>query len=199
MEQERKKDLHLIIAFIIIVSIALFYLMQTSLGRYRKQANANVEASIASWIISVNNEQIGKGATLTNKIIPTFEKNDNVKEGTIAPGTKGYFDLKIESSKVDVNFTYDITAAVSEVLKITDLKITSYLIDSIDEADKITYVDGIKGTILKNTPETNIRVFIEWDDDDTTQTMDNEKDTEIGISDIKEASITVNLKFAQAA
>ena len=106
---ENKKDLRFIIIFIVIVGISLLYLAQASYAKYRRQIDGNVEATVAQWNIKVNNELINNKSVLTNDIIPYLESNPYIKENVIAPGGTGYFDLSIDGTEVDVDFTYQIT------------------------------------------------------------------------------------------
>lgn len=54
----KKKDIHFLIIFIVIITFSLFYLFQSSYAKYRKQVSAGMQATIASWNIKVNTENI---------------------------------------------------------------------------------------------------------------------------------------------
>ena len=199
MNTEKKKDIKFIIIFIIIITLSFTYLFQASYAKYRKQVNAEVDAEIASWNIKINNEDIGKKKTLTNKIEPVFPGDEFTNEGVIAPGSIGYFDLIINATNVDVDFTYELTAEPSTTSSISDLKINSYIINpSATNTTQIPYTNGTKltNTIVRNTPSTTIRMYIEWNDTDG-QTMDNSADTDVGVDQNSKALINVTFNFYQ--
>ena len=172
---ENKKDLRFIIIFIVIVGISLIYLAQASYAKYRRQIDGNVEATVAQWNIKVNNELINNKSVLTNDITPYFESNPYIKSGVLAPGGTGYFDLSIDGTEVDVDFTYQITIENDESAPLEDLIITRY------EQDRVAYnydsETGITGNITKNTGPVNVRVYFMWNDSETN-VMDNQADTE---------------------
>ena len=189
-------DIRFGILFIVVVGLSITYLFQSSYAKYRRQAETSVENTIASWNILLNNESIIDKTVLTNTVTPTITANNYVKTGTIAPGSTGSFDITIDATDVDVDFTFEIEGEVDATTPLVDLKITQYQIDSgtvedYDPDDKIT------GEILKNTPLTTIHCFYEWDDSQTNQ-MDNADDTEYaGNSNYETTYITVTAHFEQ--
>lgn len=194
MKKEIKKDIRFIIIFILIVTISFIYLFQSTYAKYKKQVNAEVNSNIASWNIKINNETISNKKTLTNSITPTFYENEYVKENTLAPGTKGYFDLNIDSSKVDVDFNYEINASLDTTTNLKDFKITNYEIN--DSGTKQRYnVTGITSSLKKNTKNTKIRFYVEWIDD-STNTMNNSEDTTYA-AEHENVKYILSIKFAQ--
>ena len=86
--------------------------------------------------------------TLTNSITPTFYENEYVKENTLAPGIKGYFDINIDSSKVDVDFNYEVNAVLNNSTNLTNFKITDYELN--DSATKQNFsTTGISNSLPK--------------------------------------------------
>ena len=100
-----KRDGLFIVAFILVVGISLLYLFQTSYAKYRRTNDATVQARIASWDVKINNESIINQTTLSNTIIPTIDTNQHVKSGMIAPGSTGSYEIRIDATNVDVDFT----------------------------------------------------------------------------------------------
>lgn len=193
---EKKKDIRFILLFILIVGVSLFYLFQSSYAKYKKQITGDVEATVASWNIKINNESINNKSVLSNYIIPTLDSSEYIKEGVIAPSSTGYFDLLINAEEVDVDFTYEITGTVHEETQLDDLIITEYEQDGI----KKTYTEEnkITGEIQKNSPNTSIRIYFKWNDDSLSETMDNQSDTEYATnSNNKQTKIKVDIKFTQ--
>ncbi len=192
---KKKSDLRFIIIFIIIAGISLLYLFQASYAKYRRQIEGNVEATIASWNIKVNNESINNKTVLTNTIVPVIDSNTYVKSNVIAPGSTGYFDLIINAQEVDVDFNYEISGSIHEDTPLSDLIITEYEINNVrttyNETNKIT------GTLQKNTGNTSIRIYFKWNDD-TTENMNNKQDTDYAIDATHQPTkIKVTIKFTQ--
>lgn len=194
MKKELKKDLKFIIIFILVVTVSFIYLFQSTYAKYKKQVNSNVNSTIASWNIKINDETINNKKTLTNSITPTFYENEYVKENTLAPGIKGYFDINIDSSKVDVDFNYEVNAVLNNSTNLTDFKITDYELN--DSGTKQNFnTTGISNSLPKNTKNTKIRFYVEWIDDDTN-VMNNIEDTTYATNhdDVK---YVLTIKFTQ--
>lgn len=191
-----KNDKKFIIIFIIIAIICFYYLFQTSYAKYRKKIDGTVQTRIASWLIKVNNENIENKDTLTNEITPVFDENQYVNNGVIAPGSTGYFELIINAEDVDVDFTYEITTTVDESTPLEDLVLTGYELNGT----RHNYQEGsrtVTGDIQKNTGDTTLKVFFKWNDD-STNTMNNEDDTEYAIDENHEITkINVSIHFIQ--
>lgn len=200
MKKMDKKDLKFIIIFIVVVACSCTYLYQSSYAKYRKRVTAQVDLSVANWAIKINNEDVKNNKVLTNKLVPEFEESEYTKANVLAPGSKGYCDIVIDSTKVDVNFEITIQAKVPATSTITDLIVTDYIINPSDtNTTKIAYTElqEIHIPVVHNTPQTVIRLYIEWDDDPTTQTMDNEADTNAAVNTASEALIEINTRFTQ--
>ena len=194
MKKELKKDLRFIIIFILVVTISFIYLFQSTYAKYKKQVNSNVNSTIASWNIKINNETINNKKTLTNSITPTLYENEYVKENTLAPGIKGYFDINIDSSKVDVDFNYEVNAVLNNSTNLTDFKITDYELN--DSGIKQNFsTTGISNSLPKNKKNTKVRFCVEWIDDNTN-IMNNIEDTTYATNhdDVK---YVLTIKFTQ--
>ncbi len=193
------KDIRFILIFIFIVSFSFIYLFQTSLAKYRKQISGNVDLQIAKWNIKINDEDVLNKSVLTNNIIPVFEGNEYTKDSVIAPGSKGYCDIIIDATNVDVDFTYELGISIGEENQISDLKTTGYIINPTNNTeDTIIELNGeaIKGEITHNTAQTKIRLYFEWYDEDDNN-MDNKADTDVAIDETSQAVISANIRFSQ--
>lgn len=193
------KDIRFILIFIFIVSFSFIYLFQTSLAKYRKQITGNVDLQIAKWNIKINDEDVENKSVLTNNIIPVFEGNEYTKDSVIAPGSKGYCDIIIDATNVDVNFTYELGITIGEENQISDLKTSGYIINPTGTTeDIITELSNgnIKGEIVHNTKQTKIRLYFEWYDD-ADNNMDNKADTDVAIDENSKAVIAASIRFSQ--
>lgn len=185
------------IFYFVLIFICLFYLVQSSYAKYKKDIEGDLKSSIAKWNIKVNDELITNKSKLTNNITPIFEGNEYVKDNVIAPGVEGYYDIIIESSVSNYPFTYQINSNVSTSSDVKDLITTKYIINPDTDNIENTYSkeNGITGTFTQNGI-VKIRVFIKWNDIIDT-TMDNQKDTEVAIDSNSKALMEVKLKFTQ--
>ena len=200
MKKMDKKDLKFIIVFIVVLACSFTYLYQSSYAKYRKRVTTDMDLNVAKRTIKINNEDIKNNKKLTNKLVPEFEESEYTKANVLAPGSKGYCDIVIDSSNVDVNFEISLIAKVPPESAIVDLRVTDYIINPSDaNTNKETYTElqEINIPVVHNTPQTVIRLFIKWDDDPTTQKMDNEADTNAAVNTSSEALIEINTNFTQ--
>ena len=97
-----------------------------TLDKYRKQIEGNLEGTVAHWNIKLNGEDIHR--EMTNIITPVINESNYTKTGVVAPGTTGYFNLAIDATDVDVDFTY--TISFESLNSLEDIKVTSYEINN---------------------------------------------------------------------
>lgn len=199
---------------LILVSLALTVsLMSDTYSRYVADTVGSLEVQFAKWKILVNDIDITNGNTSSIELTPVIEENSNVAANKFAPSSKGYFDIEIDPSNVEVSFDYEVTL---ELLNdnLPDLLISKYSILKSDftENDAIVTNDivdnKITGTLKYKNLSTSsdevfmfepftIRVYFEWFDGDTA-TMSDEDDTLIGTStDVTSLQIKASVKFEQ--
>lgn len=180
---------------IVFIIICLIYIGQSTYSKYKDQISGNTNIEIATWKIIVNEENISGKTELSKDITPTLPGNEYIKEGVLAPGAEGYYDIIIDCSNIDVAFNYSISASPSEESAIKDLIITGYEINPTEEQNILEYNDKITNDINYDVDSITIRIYIKWDDGDTS-TMDNTEDTEITLNH-KTISFTNYIEFNQ--
>lgn len=190
-----KKFLLLIIG--ICICFLLFYVVQIY-AKYLTSTEGSTSLTIANWNIRVNNISIKSNTNISNTIVPVFPGTEHIASGIIAPTAEGYFDLIFDFSDTDVSFKYDITVSVGENSSVQDLVTTGY---SIDNGEKITfenYNTPITEIIeLSSNIETRkIRVYIMWDDNEISQSMNNDADT-LSTSSENLPILNINISFTQ--
>ena len=167
-----------IIFFVALMS--LFYcltLMQDTYAKYISSADATAGLTIARWNILLNDQDILVSSNFSDTIVPTFEGTDNIKSDVIAPTAEGYFEIELDGTDTDVSFDYTISITKPNTNTVDDLIITGYEIDgtsyTYDDEDDIT------GEILFDDLDKvkNFTFYVEWDDNESTQTMNNAQDT----------------------
>ena len=193
--KNHKKFLLLLIG--ICICILLFFIVQIY-AKYITSTEGNTSLTIANWNILVNNMSIITDSDISSSIVPVFPGTDHIASGIIAPTAEGYFDLNLDFSNVDVSFKYDISVSADENSSVQDLVAIGY---SLDDGEKIifeNYNDPISEIIeLSSELDTRkVRVYIMWDDDESSQTMTNDDDT-LSTSSESQPLLHVNVSFTQ--
>ena len=190
---------------LVISSLALtLSLMSNTYSRYVADVDSNIDLLFAKWQILVNENDITNNTTTSINITPVMEENVNVAENTVAPSSKGYFDIDIDPSNAGVSFDYSINLNVEDE-NMPDLMISKYAVLDKDynEGDQITTTtilnNTIDGTVDYNAtahePFT-IRVFFECYEGVDVK-MDDEGDTNIGYeAALNNKSLLVNASIS---
>lgn len=190
-----KKFILLIIGLLI---CCLLFILTQIYAKYLSSTSGSTTMQIANWNVKVNNQSIKTNTNLQGHIIPVFPGSEHISSNIIAPTAEGYFDLNFDFSQVDVSCSYTIQTSVNSNSSVTDLIATGYSIDDGPTINLEHPNDSISDTILlTNQLRTRkIRVFILWNDDETTQSMINTDDTQATISSTP-ALLDVNISFTQ--
>ena len=190
---------------LVISSLALtLSLMSNTYSRYVADVDSNIDLLFAKWQILVNENDITNNTTTSINITPVMEENVNVAENTVAPSSKGYFDIDIDPSNAGVSFDYSINLNIEDE-NMPDLMISKYAVLDKDynEGDQITATtilnNTIDGTVDYNAtahePFT-VRVFFEWYEG-VDEKMDDEADTNIGYeAALNNKSLLVNASIS---
>lgn len=188
--------------------------MSSTYSRYVAGTTGNIDILFSKWQILINNEDITNQNNSSITITPTIEQNENIKENTIAPSSKGYFDIDINPTNVDVSFRYTINLEIDNE-DIPDLVISKYTIlpNDYEEGDILEYTTLQESTITNDLLYDNetedfsfepftIRIYFEWYEGEDEQ-MNDEADTEIGLeaAETEEEDLTftinANITFQQ--
>lgn len=194
----KKRQFKLLLACISL--LLLLDLIQDTYAKYISGAEATVDFAIARWAFLVNSQDVLDESNFSNTIVPTFDTNANIATGVIAPTSTGYFDIEIDSSDVDVAYSSTISLSQNSTNTVDDLVFVGY---SLNDGTMVSLNDVTTATITTNHPLNEIntvntyRVYIKWNDDALTETMDNADDT--AASQSGDASVVVNLNFIQLA
>ena len=202
MDKINKKFTILIIGLILLTILLGFALIY---AKYISSAYGNTKMAIARWDIKVNNLSIKNNTNISNTLKPIFPGNSNIAANIIAPTAEGYFDLNFDFSGADVSFKYEITPSVDSSSSVKDLVATGYSIadnggEFGNRVNLKNYNDKISDTILLNSlvKKRTIRIYILWNDDETSQEMSDDEDTNSTKSE-KDPLFHVNIIFTQVA
>ncbi len=193
---------------VIMISISFsLSMMSNTYSRYIASTTNSIETPFAKWQIMINNEDITSNNEASITFNPIIEKNENVKENTIAPSSKGYFDINIDPTNVDVSFSYKINLNI-ENDNMPDLLITKYAIldENYIEGDELNLINldnnEINNSMIYNNSTFNkytIRVFFEWYEGEN-ELMNDQDDTNIGkdaVTNNNKLIIDANIEFKQ--
>lgn len=155
------------------LSMTIFMVID-SYGLFESKNVLNVDSNIAKWNVFINGTDIKKNETfVVDKI--NLINNDNVLEGKMAPGSKGYFDIVIDPTDTDTSIRYDISFDFSSLNdKIVVSGIEEITSGNLVRTGKNTYSKVITLNEIKNGITNIIRVYIKWDN------SDDESDSAIG-------------------
>ena len=193
--KNHKKFLLLLIGLCI---CALLFFIVDIYAKYVTSTEGSTELTIANWNISVNNLSLKNNTDISETITPVFPGNKHIASGIIAPTAEGYFDLNFDFSNADVSFKYEIKTSVDENSSVKDLVTTGYSIDDGEKINFENYNDPITEIIelYSNIETRKIRIYVMWDDSETSQTMSNSDDT-ISTTVENPPLLNVNISFTQ--
>lgn len=194
-----KKIVLILICCILLASLLLFINM--IYAKYKTEVSGKASISISRWDVKVNDNSIKNNQDISSTITPIFPGNEYIASNIIAPTAEGYFDLFLDYTATDVAFKYEINVSPNEESAVKDLVTTGY---SVDDGEKIEFSEfnsPISETVnLSNENKTKkIRIYIVWNDDPDTSSMDNLSDTSSTLKADSSAILDVSVAFTQVA
>ena len=159
MKKQTKQKL--LIGTIASVTAILGIVGGATLSKYFTKIEGNGSAVVARWSFKANNSS----ERFTN--IPlTTNYNNKVATNTIAPGTKGSFDIVLDATNADVGIDY--------VIKLSNFTNKPNNLYFKYDGNKINNLDrAVEGTILLNDARTKT-ITIDWEWDYETGTSADE-------------------------
>lgn len=179
------------------IILLLTYCIMQIFAVFQSEIGGTVKMINGVWQIKVNDTDISNGIDkkfTVDKI--NIKDNEHVKQGNLAPGLSGTFDILINPENTDVSIKYEISLNEQNL---TNKNIT---IKSITETkEKIELVRTAQNTFtgviplekIKQGVVNNIEVEIEWKDDETN----NEEDTNIGTQENYKLEIPIVVHVSQ--
>lgn len=197
-----KKSKRKVVAVVLCLALAVACVAGGAVAKYTTSVSGSDTATVAKWLFEVNDVNMtvaGDSASMTFDLFGTImdsngtEKETDVKENLIAPGTSGKFDLKIENLS-EVNAKYDLNFSVSNESGIP-LQFSLDNGKSWKSYDKISELNIGNKAIAMGTGTDTITVQWKWDFEGTDAT-----DTKLGIAAQNTAptvSVTCAATFTQ--
>ncbi len=168
------------ITFVFLCLIFLFLLFKLSgtFALLESKTQRVVQSDVATWTILVNNTDISDSSTSFTIDKINWNKSSSVKEGKVAPGVSGYFDIVIDPNNTDVSIRYDIVFDFSSLsntaINVENINETSG--NNIVQTSNNKYTGIIKLSDINNNVTNKIRVNLKWSNNEEN----NEQDYELG-------------------
>lgn len=183
-----KKILYLLfISFVLITT----YEVMNAYGLFESKNKLVVNQNVAHWKILINGSNITEEDFVINSI--NVEDNENVLNGKLAPGVRGYFDVEIDP-KADTSIVYSISFDFSQISD-------SFIVENIEETtsgnlirtDESTYSKVITLNEIKENKKNNVRVYLKWENKEDN----NATDSKIGLTENNYINIPVSVSAMQ--
>ncbi|CCY93994.1 unknown [Firmicutes bacterium CAG:884] len=183
-----KKILYLLfISFVLITT----YEVMDAYGLFESKNKLVVNQNVARWKILINGSNITEEDFVINSI--NVEGNENVLNGKLAPGVRGYFDVEIDP-KADTSIVYSISFDFSQISD-------SFIVENIEETtsgnlirtDESTYSKVITLNEIKENKKNNVRVYLKWENKEDN----NATDSKIGLTENNYINIPVSVSAMQ--
>ncbi len=182
-----KKVLYIIFSFFLIFT---FYEIKKTYGLLETKKQISSDIPVGHFNIDINGTDIrSEEQFVVNSV--TVENNQNVLNGKIAPGVKGYFDIEINKKNTSTSIVYSITfdfSKISDSITIENIEETTS--GNLIKTDINTYS---KVMLLNDEPLNNIRVYIKWDNKEEN----NEIDSLVGLTKDNYINIPVSISAMQ--
>lgn len=183
-----KKILYLLfISFVLITT----YEVMNAYGLFESKNKLVVNQNVAHWKILINGSNITEEDFVINSI--NVEDNENVLNGKLAPGVRGYFDVEIDP-QADTSIVYSISFDFSQISD-------SFIVENIEETtsgnlirtDESTYSKVITLNEIKENKKNNVRVYLKWENKEDN----NATDSKIGLTENNYINIPVSVSAMQ--
>ena len=170
--------------FLLILSFNITY------GLFESNKDFNANMNVAKFNLFVNNNNIVDTKSFNINNI-TVLNNENVLDGKIAPGVRGYFELILDPKDSDVSIYYEVSLDLKDVLN------DGIILDGVESdsgslinVDKNTYAGVFTLDEIKNKVQKNIKIYFSWVNND--EVLDD-----IKYADGLKCDIKTNVKASQ--
>lgn len=183
---KKNKKRILLIALLLLLIVFMVLLGRGSYSKYLTQVKGKGVIEVAKWAFLVN----GETASITNINLAKTYTAETLAQNTIAPGTRGSFDIKIDTTGSEVGINYDVKFE-NENSKPQNLQYTynAHTVSTIKELEPF-----LIGTIEANSNEKVKIMTIEWNWPYETGSSENEKLAQ-DVEDTNDGKLLENYSF----
>lgn len=174
------------IVLLVLILILLVLIIRSTYSKYIAESDATIEKNIAVWSVKVNDTDITLEPEKKTEFNITgsdivWEAASHVENGKVAPGMKGYFYIRIDSTGTQTALIYTLNIDMNPIF---DKHINFVINDITEENGKEIRLlkDGKKYSIqrIKSLNENSnptesidrIKINIEWVDDEQYDKFD---------------------------
>ena len=163
------------IIFLIIV-VALFFLLYSSLAKYTYISDGSTKIEVANWKILLNGKEVANEENILNDVIILIPDTniDELKPNKVKPGQEGHFDIDINPASTEVSIEYDINLILENLPKgmiLSGYSINSGEINSIIDHKISGRIELNDSEYLSEDDSQKIRVFWKWNEGDNAGAM----------------------------
>ena len=194
MKEKKERTKLRIIQIMCIISILItIFSIQRTYAKYFEKVDTRYQTNIKRWLINVNTYNIHEMSELNQVMQPVIVDDENMNNNnTLVPGRKGYFEMLIDYSAVDLAFEYEFYIEQLNNNPLEDFEIYGYEVIDADGTSTVTETKEIKGVIDPTTEvdsngdkKREIRVLFRWNDENadtadsaSAEGMNNLEDTQ---------------------
>lgn len=190
---KEKTKLRIIQIMCIISILITIFSIQRTYAKYFEKVDIRYQTNIKRWLINVNTYNIHEMSELNQVMQPVIVDDENMNNNnTLVPGRKGYFEMLIDYSAVDLAFEYEFYIEQLNNNPLEDFEIYGYEVIDADGTSTVTETKEIKGVIDPTTEvdsngdkKRKIRVLFRWNDENadtadsaSAEGMNNLEDTQ---------------------
>ncbi len=167
-----KKFLMVITPLFFLITI---YLIVDTYSLFESNHLTTTNISLGKWQILINGTEVDPVSSNFTIDAINWDENTFVKEGKVAPGMSGYFDIEINANTTDVSVRYDITFDFSNLNQdqISIESITEINDYTLTKTGENTYTGVILLEDIQDSEVHTIRVVIAWDNDEDNNDIDS--------------------------
>lgn len=173
----------------LIMGAVLIAIIGGTYSRYMSSGTVNSQIDIAKWHVTLNGQNISSESKNIEATL-VYDNNNYVKNGKIAPGRTGHFDVELDPSGSEVAIDYalsvDATGIATSLEENSQSEISvigaTYRIGS-GEAQSVTATNGVINISeslaqVQEGDKVTVTVTIAWDNDtDNNSSSDTKEGT----------------------
>lgn len=185
------------------LSLVTVGLLGSTMARYVTEISGTATADVAAWSFKVtkdNDTDNVKTFNLRDTVLTTENYDSkNIAAGVIAPGTKGAFDIIIDSTGSDVGVSYKFTIKNKDASDSLPKNISFKLTEPGETAKAYTLGETKNGTISASdqTKKKTYKVEWEWLFNDASVDSGNDKSKLDTLDANKDFNLTITVTGEQ--
>lgn len=157
------------------IGIAFYLYFKDAYSIFEGIVNGFINPNIATWNIKVNDILVTTEEPVSVDITSITWKSDHVADNKVAPGSIGSLDIVIDPTDTDVAIRYDIEVIDKNIEpeKLLTVHSVADLSSNLIRTGVSTYTGIITLDEIDNKDVENIKLSVEWIDDNTEINFDS--------------------------